>query len=75
MVSVEDLGNRSEMAGEVALGSLRNTSSTPCDQYVLRKATVGILDLGKGELNAPFTKVLNQIGEVAFCIHVSGLMG
>jgi hypothetical protein len=35
MVSVEDLWNCGEMAGEVALGSFGNTLSAPCDQYAL----------------------------------------
>jgi hypothetical protein len=59
------------VAGEIALGSFGNTSSTPCDQYALGETAVGVLDLCECELDATFAKILNEVGELAIYILVS----
>lgn len=51
------------MACEVTLRSLRYTFTTPRYQSVLRKASIGVLDLHKGELDATITEFVYQIDE------------
>jgi hypothetical protein len=49
---VKQLGDSGTVCVEVALCSLGNTLTTPRDQDRLGQARVGILELGKGELDA-----------------------
>lgn len=58
---MEDLGDRSKMAGEVSLGALRDTASAPGDENVFGEAGIRVLDLDEGELDTSFAKVLNQV--------------
>lgn len=67
MVSVEDLGDGIEVAGEVAFCSLGHAAATPGDEDVLGKTRVGVLDLDKAELNAAFAKVFEKFAEFALC--------
>jgi len=67
MVTVEHLGNGSEVAGEVPLRPLGNTTSTPCNEYILRQAGVGILDLHERELDSTFVEVLDELVQLALC--------
>ena len=62
MVAVEDLGNGSHMAREVALGPLGDTASAPGDEHVLGQTGVGVLDLDIGELDSTLVEVLNKVG-------------
>lgn len=64
---LEELGDCREMAGEVALGPLRHTLSTPSNQNVLGQARVGILDLEKAELNLALREFVNEIGQFTVC--------
>lgn len=58
------------MAGEIALGPLRNTAAAPCYQDVLGQPRVGILDLDKGKLDAALIEVLDELLELSFCVAV-----
>lgn len=60
---MKELSNSGHMACEVTLRSLRYTFTTPRYQSVLRKASIGVLDLHKGELDATITEFVYQIDE------------
>jgi hypothetical protein len=65
VVSVKDLGDGVEMAGEVAFGPLRNTATAPGDEHVLGETAVGILDLDEGELDTALAEVFDELGKLA----------
>jgi hypothetical protein len=65
VISVKDLGHGSQVAGEVSLCALGDTSSTPADKNKLGETRIGVLDLDKGELDSALAEVLNQLGELA----------
>jgi hypothetical protein len=64
---VEQLGDGGAVCVEVALCSLRNTLTTPRDQNRLGKARVGVLQLGKGELDATVREVFEKLMQLALC--------
>jgi hypothetical protein len=67
MVAVKNLGDSGNMAGEVALGSLRDAATAPGDQDILGKAGVWVFDSGECELDAAFAKFLGKLGEITLC--------
>ena len=67
LTHLEELGDGREMTGEVALGPLRHTLSTPSNQNVLGQTRVGILDLEKAELDLALRELVNQIGQFTVC--------
>lgn len=67
MVTVEDLGNGRHMAGEIALCSLGNSSTTPRNQGIFGQSGVGILDFDKCELDPTFIEVLDKVGKLSIC--------
>ncbi|KAL3961656.1 hypothetical protein ACCO45_003179 [Purpureocillium lilacinum] len=68
VVSVENLGYGGRVAGEVALGALRDATTAPGDEDILRKSRVGVLDLDEGELDAALVEILDQVGQLAVCV-------
>lgn len=62
---MEKLGDRSHMAREVAFCPLWYTLTTPGYQGVFRKASIAILDLHEGELNAAITEVVYEIHKLS----------
>lgn len=62
------------MACEVTFGSFRNTLTTPCDQGKLGKASIGIFDPHKSELNATITELIYQIDKFSLCENVSACL-
>ena len=64
MVSVEDLGDGGEMACEIALGPLRDTSTTPGNQDILWECGIRVLDFDKGKLDAALVEILDQVEKI-----------
>ena len=65
---MENLGYGGRVAGEVALGALRDATTAPGDEDILRKSRVGVLDLDEGELDAALVEILDQVGQLAVCV-------
>jgi hypothetical protein len=64
---VEQLGDGGAVCVEVALCPLGNALTTPRDQDGLGEARVGILQLGKGELDATVREVFEELMQLALC--------
>lgn len=67
MVAVEGLGDDGQVACEIALGPFGNTGATPRNEDVFREASVGVLDLYEGKLDAAFIEVLEKLQKLAIC--------
>ena len=59
MISMENLGNGGKVACKISLGPLRNSSTTPGDEHVLRQSGVRVFDFDEGELDTAFVEVLD----------------
>lgn len=64
---MEDLGNGCCVGGEVALGPLGDTASTPSNQGILGKPRIRVLDLYESELDATLVEVFDEFRELAIC--------
>ena len=64
---MKELGNRSQVASEIALGSFRNTFSTPRNQDVLRQTCVWVCHFHIGKLYPSFGEFLDEIGQFTLC--------
>jgi len=58
---MEQLGDGAAVCVEVALCPLGNALTTPGDQDALGEARVGVLQLGKGELDATVREVFEKL--------------
>lgn len=61
---MQKFGDGGQMAGEIALGPLRHTLSTPCDEHILGQAGVRVQHLDVGELDFALGELVNQIEEL-----------
>ena len=64
---VEQLGNGGAVCVEVALCPLGNALTAPRDEYRLGQTGVGVLQLGKGELDATVREVFEELMKLALC--------
>jgi hypothetical protein len=60
---MEELGDGSQVAGEITLCSFWHTFSTPSNEDVLGETGVGVRHLYIGELHSSFGEFLDEIGQ------------
>lgn len=65
-----------EVAGEVSLGPLRHSFSTPSNEHALGESSVWVLDLDERKLDAPIRELFNQVRQLplACCLYIENTL-
>ena len=59
------------MTGEIALGPLRHTFTTPTNEDGFWQLCIGVLDFSVGKLNPAIGEFIYQINQLTLCCRVS----